>query len=120
MDTSEQPSEDDELLATNQNGPSNRRVRKKRVRLEKDEMYAIELHRRTLRIRLMIALGVLVIAAVMAGVVAWYPGTEGFRDRLDRMMLNTTGAEITPFSPPSGLATGSFNGLHTKSKFLAA
>jgi formylglycine-generating enzyme required for sulfatase activity len=24
-----------------------------------------------------------------------------------------------PFSPPSGLATGSFNGLHTKSKFLA-
>ena len=26
----------------------------------------------------------------------------------------------TPFSPPSGLATGSFNGLHTKSKFLAA
>ena len=25
----------------------------------------------------------------------------------------------TPFSPPSGLATGSFNGLHTKSKFLA-
>ena len=29
-------------------------------------------------------------------------------------------AEATPFSPPSGLATGSFNGLHTKSKFLAA
>jgi hypothetical protein len=27
--------------------------------------------------------------------------------------------EATPFSPPSGLATGSFNGLHTKSKFLA-
>ena len=24
-----------------------------------------------------------------------------------------------PFSPPSGLATGSFNGLHAKSKFLA-
>jgi len=26
----------------------------------------------------------------------------------------------TPFSPPSGPATGSFNGLHAKSKFLAA
>ena len=25
----------------------------------------------------------------------------------------------SPFSPPSGLATGSFNGLHAKSKFLA-
>jgi hypothetical protein len=27
---------------------------------------------------------------------------------------------MTLFSPPSGLATGSFNGLHTKSKFLAS
>jgi len=27
---------------------------------------------------------------------------------------------ITPFSPPSGPATGFFNGLHPKSKFLAS
>jgi len=29
-------------------------------------------------------------------------------------------SEPTPFSPPSGPATGSFNGLHLKSNFLAA
>jgi len=28
------------------------------------------------------------------------------------------GSKDTPFSPPSGLATGSFNGLHPKRKFL--
>ena len=27
--------------------------------------------------------------------------------------------ESTPFSPPSGPATGSFNGLHRESNFLA-
>jgi hypothetical protein len=30
-----------------------------------------------------------------------------------------TGQPITPFSPPSGPATGSFNGLHRESNFLA-
>ncbi len=30
----------------------------------------------------------------------------------------TVSISPTPFSPPSGLATGSFNGLHPKSKFL--
>jgi len=31
----------------------------------------------------------------------------------------TAAANATPFSPPSGPATGSFNGLHRESNFLA-
>jgi hypothetical protein len=94
MDTPEPPSEEDELLVPKPGAGANRRVRKKRSRPAKDTMYAIELHRRTLRIRLMIALGVLVFAAAVAALVAWYPGTNGFRGRLDQMILNSTGARV--------------------------
>jgi len=94
MDTPNPPTQDEELIAPKQGGTGNRRVRKRRFAPSKETMYAIELHRRMLRIRLMIALGVLVVAAVLVAVAAWYPGTEGFRKRLDRMALHSTGAEV--------------------------
>jgi len=94
MDTPEQPHEEDELLVSKQGGSGNRRTRKRRTAVPKETMYAIELHRRTLRIRLMVALAVLVLAAVIAAVAAWYPGTEGFRKRLDRMALRSLGTEV--------------------------
>lgn len=94
MDTPEQPNESDELLVPKQGGSTNRKSRKRRNRIEKEKMFAIELHRRTLRIRLMMALAVLLFAVFVTVVAAWYPGTEGFRKRLDQMILNSTGAEV--------------------------
>lgn len=94
MDTPDQPTDDDGLLVPKQGGSENRRVRKKRVRPVKETMYAIELRRRTMRIRLMIALAVLVLAAALAALVAWYPGTPHFRKRFDQMALDSTGTKI--------------------------
>lgn len=115
MDTPDQPTEESELLPPKPsgNGNGNRRVRKKRVRQVKETMYAIELHRRTMRIRMMIALGVLVFLALLAAIAAWYPGTDGFRNRLDRMILNSTGAEVV-------LENAEFSAFHASAERIEA
>ena len=48
-----------------------------------------------------------------------YGALYGLQIHNARQFKELLNAGATPFSPPSGLATGSFNGLHTKSKFLA-
>jgi len=105
MDHPEPPIEEDELPVPVPASEKKRRFRKKRIRIDKSTMYGIELHRRNLRIRLMIALGVLVFGGLVMLVVAWYPGSGGFAKRLDRMVLHSTGAQVemrnvvlTPFT----------------------
>ncbi|MFU8893334.1 MAG: hypothetical protein ACNA8L_06865 [Luteolibacter sp.] len=105
MEAPDESSAEEEIPVSKPATATNRRVRKKRTRVDKNTMYAIELHRHNLRVRLMIALGVLVFAAILLLLVAWYPGTSHFRGRLDRMILHSTGARVeienlvlTPFS----------------------
>lgn len=94
MEPPEQPIREEELLASKPTSVGNRRVRKKRARVDKEKMNGIELHRHNMRIRLMIALGVLVFFCILTGIVFWYPGTGLFRHRLDRMVVNSTGAKV--------------------------
>jgi len=123
MDTPEPPSVVDEVLVPKTGAGGNRRVRKHRERPAKDTMYAIELHRRMLRIRLMVALGVLVFAAIVSVVVVWYPGTDGFRGRLDRMILHSIGAEAEMENvelSPFGASADRFEAKWPEGNFLAS
>ncbi len=111
MEPTDQPTEESELSITKSGAAENRRVRKRRVRPAKETIYAIELHRQKLRFRLMLALCGIVILAITIGIIAWYPGTENFRVRLDRMVVNSTGAGFT-------LENGTFSAFHAGAERL--
>jgi hypothetical protein len=46
-------------------------------------------------------------------------GIEGFSEGMFLFFTNENNDRKIPFSPTSGPATGSFNGLHRESNFLA-
>jgi hypothetical protein len=79
--------------------PSSTRVRKRRIRTVKDSMYGVELRRRTLRIRLAIAGGVLLVVAIIAAFCTLYPGTGHFSGRFGPMLEEATGAKAVLRNP---------------------
>ncbi len=89
-----QQTEDSDALPKKGAPPAEPKSGKSPVRDVKETMYGIELRRRMLRIRLMIVAAVLVVVAIMAAVAVIYPGTGAFRGRLDRMVAETTGADV--------------------------
>ena len=94
METPQSPDDPDALPSPQGKTSGNRKLRKNRIREAKETLYGIELRRRMIRTRLMIAGVALVLVAIFAAVALIYPGTQGFRSRLDRMVADATGAEV--------------------------
>ena len=94
METPQSHDDPNTMSDPQENTPDDRKTGKSRNRGVKETMNGIELRRRNIRIRLIIASGGLVLVAVLAAIATIYPGTEGFRNQLDRMVATATGADV--------------------------
>ena len=91
METPQSPEDPNALLEPQGQAPAG----SKKTRDTRETMYGIELRRRMIRTRLIIAACVTGFVVILAAVAVIYPGTQGFLNRLDRMAANTTGADVS-------------------------
>ena len=76
-----------------QENSGKKRIRQTRV--PKEAMYGIELRRRQIRIRLMMAAGALVLLAILSTIAVVYPGTDGVAKRMEARIAETMQADVT-------------------------